>query len=78
LCRRTTIQFWRCRGADVATIHSAYFARLHARRYHTDKGRTSSAGKRGLARDHEGKAGVYAAVVVEGTIRPHDKITLQE
>ena len=33
---------------------------------------------RGLARDHEGKAGVYAAVVVEGMIRPNDKITLQE
>ena len=33
---------------------------------------------RGLARDHEGKAGVYAAVVVEGTIRPQDKITLQD
>jgi hypothetical protein len=33
---------------------------------------------RGLARDHEGKAGVYGAVVVEGTIRPQDKITLQD
>jgi MOSC domain-containing protein YiiM len=31
-----------------------------------------------LARDHEGKAGVYAAVVVEGTIRPYDMITLQD
>jgi len=31
-----------------------------------------------LARDHEGKAGIYGAVVVEGTIRPHDKITLQD
>ena len=31
-----------------------------------------------LARDHEGKAGVYAAVVVEGTVRPQDKITLQD
>lgn len=29
-----------------------------------------------LARDHEGKAGVYGAVVVEGTIRPGDEITL--
>jgi uncharacterized protein YcbX len=29
-----------------------------------------------LACDHEGKAGVYGAVVVEGTIRPGDEITL--
>ena len=29
-----------------------------------------------LARDHEGKAGVYGAVLVEGTIRPGDEIAL--
>jgi uncharacterized protein YcbX len=29
-----------------------------------------------LARTHDGKAGVYAAVLVEGTIRPGDEITL--
>ena len=29
-----------------------------------------------LARDHEGKAGIYAAVVAEGTIRPGDEISL--
>jgi uncharacterized protein len=29
-----------------------------------------------LARDHEGKAGVYGVVVVEGIIRPGDEITL--
>jgi uncharacterized protein len=33
---------------------------------------------RRLARDHEGKAGVYAAVVVEGTVRPRDEIALQD
>ncbi|MGA8025757.1 MAG: MOSC domain-containing protein [Bryobacteraceae bacterium] len=31
---------------------------------------------RRLARDHEGKAGIYGAVLVEGTIRPGDEITL--
>jgi uncharacterized protein YcbX len=31
-----------------------------------------------MARDHEGKAGVYAAVLVEGTISPGDTITLLE
>jgi hypothetical protein len=31
---------------------------------------------RSLARDHEGKAGVYGAVLVEGTIRPGDEIAL--
>jgi uncharacterized protein YcbX len=31
---------------------------------------------RRLSRDHEGKAGIYGAVVVEGTVRPGDKITL--
>jgi MOSC domain-containing protein len=31
---------------------------------------------RHVARDHEGKAGIYGAVVVEGTIRPGDEITL--
>lgn len=31
---------------------------------------------RRLARDHEGKAGIYGAVVVEGTIRPGDDIAL--
>jgi MOSC domain-containing protein YiiM len=31
---------------------------------------------KGLAHDHEGKAGVYGAVLVEGTIRPDDPITL--
>jgi uncharacterized protein len=29
-----------------------------------------------VARTHDGKAGVYAAVLVEGTIRPGDEITL--
>ncbi|MEX2304467.1 MAG: MOSC domain-containing protein [Bryobacterales bacterium] len=29
-----------------------------------------------LAREHEGQAGVYGAVLVEGTIRPGDEITL--
>ncbi len=31
---------------------------------------------RRLARDHEGKAGIYGAVLVEGTIRPGDEIVL--
>jgi hypothetical protein len=31
---------------------------------------------KGLARDHEGKAGVYGAVVAEGMIRPGDEIAL--
>jgi uncharacterized protein YcbX len=31
---------------------------------------------KGLARDHEGKAGIYGAVLVEGTIRPGDEIAL--
>jgi uncharacterized protein len=31
---------------------------------------------RTVAREHDGKAGVYAAVLVEGTIRPGDEITL--
>jgi MOSC domain-containing protein YiiM len=31
---------------------------------------------RRLARAHDGKAGVYAAVLVEGTIRPGDEIAL--
>ncbi|MBI3474462.1 MAG: MOSC domain-containing protein [Acidobacteria bacterium] len=31
-----------------------------------------------LARDHEGQAGVYGAVLVEGTIRPGDEITLSD
>ncbi len=31
---------------------------------------------RRLARDHEGKAGIYAVVLVEGTIRPGDEIAL--
>jgi uncharacterized protein YcbX len=29
-----------------------------------------------LARDHEGQAGIYGAVLVEGTIRPRDEIAL--
>ena len=29
-----------------------------------------------LARDHEGQAGIYGAVLVEGTIRPGDEIAL--
>ena len=29
-----------------------------------------------LARTHDGKAGVYAAVLVEGTIQPGDEIML--
>ena len=29
-----------------------------------------------LARDHAGKAGIYGAVIVEGTIRPGDEIAL--
>ena len=31
---------------------------------------------RHLARDHEGKAGIYGVVVVEGTVRPGDEIAL--
>jgi uncharacterized protein YcbX len=31
---------------------------------------------RRLARDHEGQAGIYGAVLVEGTIRPGDEIAL--
>ena len=31
---------------------------------------------RRLARDHEGKAGIYGVVLVEGTIRPGDEIAL--
>lgn len=31
---------------------------------------------RRLTRDHEGKAGIYAAVLVEGTVRPGDEISL--
>ena len=31
---------------------------------------------RRLARDHEGMAGIYGAVLVEGTIRPGDEIAL--
>jgi MOSC domain-containing protein YiiM len=29
-----------------------------------------------LAREHEGKAGIYGAVLIEGTIRPGDEIAL--
>ena len=29
-----------------------------------------------LAREHEGKAGIYGAVLVEGTIRPGEQIAL--
>jgi MOSC domain-containing protein YiiM len=29
-----------------------------------------------LARDHDGKAGIYGVVLVEGIIRPGDAITL--
>jgi uncharacterized protein len=29
-----------------------------------------------VARDHEGKTGIYGAVIVEGTIRPGDEIAL--
>ncbi len=29
-----------------------------------------------LARDHEGKAGIYGAVLVEGTVRPGDEVAL--
>jgi MOSC domain-containing protein len=29
-----------------------------------------------LARNHEGQAGIYGAVLAEGTIRPGDEITL--
>ena len=31
---------------------------------------------RRLARDHEGKAGIYGAVLAEGTIRSGDEIAL--
>jgi hypothetical protein len=31
---------------------------------------------KGLARDHEGRAGIYGAVLVEGTIKPGDEIAL--
>lgn len=31
-----------------------------------------------LARDHEGKAGIYGVVLAEGTIRPGDEISLQD
>ena len=31
---------------------------------------------RRLAKAHEGKAGIYAAVLVEGTIKPGDEISL--
>jgi uncharacterized protein YcbX len=31
---------------------------------------------RRVARDHDGKAGVYGVVLVEGTIRPGDEIAL--
>jgi uncharacterized protein YcbX len=31
-----------------------------------------------LARDHAGQAGIYAAVLVEGTIRPGDEITVAD
>jgi MOSC domain-containing protein YiiM len=29
-----------------------------------------------LARDHDGKAGIYGVVLAEGTIRPGDQMTL--
>jgi MOSC domain-containing protein YiiM len=31
-----------------------------------------------LARDHEGKAGVYGVVVAEGIIRPGDEVVLRD
>ena len=31
---------------------------------------------RRFARDHEGKAGIYGAVLVEGAVRPGDEFTL--
>jgi uncharacterized protein YcbX len=31
---------------------------------------------RHLSRDHEGKAGIYGAVVIEGTVRPGDDVAL--
>lgn len=43
-----------------------------------DTGEANPEVMRGLARDHEGKAGVYAAVLVEGTICPGDKIVLMD
>jgi len=33
---------------------------------------------RRVARDHDGKAGVYGAVLIEGTIRPQDEIALRD
>ena len=41
-----------------------------------DTGEANPEVMRCLARTHDGKAGVYAAVLVEGTIRPGDDITL--
>ena len=31
---------------------------------------------RAVNRGHDGKAGVYGAVLVEGTVRPGDEVTL--
>ena len=41
-----------------------------------DSGQANPEVIRRLARDHAGKAGVYGAVIVEGTIRPGDQILL--
>jgi uncharacterized protein len=41
-----------------------------------DTGQANPEVMRWLARTHDGKAGVYAAVLVEGTVRPGDEITL--
>ena len=41
-----------------------------------DTAQANPAVMRHLARDHESKTGIYGAVLVEGTIRPGDEITL--
>jgi uncharacterized protein YcbX len=41
-----------------------------------DTGQANPEVMRRLARDHDGKAGVYAAVLVEGMIRPGDAVAL--
>jgi uncharacterized protein YcbX len=40
-----------------------------------DTGQANPEIMRRVARDHDGKAGVYGAVLVEGIIRPGDEIT---
>ena len=41
-----------------------------------DTGQASPEVLEAVAKAHEGRVGVYGAVLVEGTVRPNDEVTL--